>query len=136
MMASENEFLNERFRELKGNIFRVSRESGISLSDIKSTFAEELYYDPYVHRAMGPIPKDITTLGKEGMRHWVIAIKPNGDVWPDRFLTILYTARKLMDEGTHIMCQGKHRDGWTIQYLVKRKVPLKQPIPFFNQKGV
>jgi hypothetical protein len=87
--------------------------------------------DQPLRRPNYPIPEEFHLLGKEGMKRFVIAVKVQGELWPPRFLAQIHRARRLFDEGSHIMVQGKHSDGWVIQYLIPRKRPLRNPRTFF-----
>ena len=77
------------------------------------------------------IPPDIRPLGVGKLKRYVIAVKVQGEPWPPRFFGAIHTARRQFDAGTHIMMQGKHPDGWVIQYSVPRRRPLKNPTAYF-----
>jgi hypothetical protein len=83
-----------------------------------------------------PMPEDFKILGRPELSHRVVAVKVCGDQWPTRFLSALHAARRAFDRGTHMMAQGKHPDGWIIQYLIPRKRPLRNPRPYFSRSVI
>lgn len=83
-----------------------------------------------------PIPRDISTLGRGNLRRFVIAVKERGGLWPPQFAKALHEARHAYDQGTHIMCQGKHSDGWVVQYSIPRTRTLRNPKPYFIKRAV
>lgn len=120
----KEEYRLEALRELRGNISKFSRTMGIDYADARALYAPH---------PLTPAPGDIRALGAGNLKAFVIAVKRHSAEWPidEPTRNVLNEARRKVDAGTHIMCQGRHPDGWTVQYLIPRRRPLRRPKPFF-----
>ncbi|MDH7796458.1 MULTISPECIES: helix-turn-helix domain-containing protein [unclassified Beijerinckia] len=114
--------VDEELTRTGGNVSKVARLLGMDYRELKQRQANASSYT--FKRPNYPIPDDLFTLGKPGMQKHVIAVKDPGGPWPHRFFHPIKEARRLFDAGTHEMCQGRHKDGWVVLYLIPRKDPV------------
>lgn len=124
-------FIREELRRTGYNLSRTANRLGINYHKLKADFAPQ-------HRPMvwpsAPMPTDISTLGKSGLKQYVVAVKAHADgAWPMKFFNAIQKAQSLYDAGTHEMCQEKRKDGWMVLYLIPRKVQKKRK-PYFSKR--
>lgn len=119
----DKETIRSELRSKGYNISQTAKSLGLDYKDLKDEFG--IKHDPIV-RPKGPMPIDYQSLGKANMRKFVIAVKPNGGVWPQQFYNAIQDGRRKYDAGTHEMCQGKRKDGWIVLYLIPR-VEVRPP---------
>ena len=117
----EDQLISEQLRETNGNVSKVSRQLGIDYVTLKRRLAPPTLNLPF-QRASSQEPSDITSLGKPGLEHYVIAVKPRGTAWPSKYDDVIADARKKFDAGTHEMFQSNYQ-GWVVQYLIPRRKP-------------
>lgn len=104
------------------DISQAARLLGIDYSRLRE---EQVAQATPVSHPIGDAPANIRTMGKEGMREHVIAVKSRtSSSWPIKYLNIIELAKTRFDNGTHIMCQETRKDGWVILYSVPRSKPV------------
>lgn len=106
------------------NYSKVAKAFGLPFDALRKHFPQNSHYQL---EERIPLPSDIRDLAREPLRQFVIAVKPAGGAWPEKYKDVIAEARRKFDAGTHEMCQGK-RGGWTIQYLIPRwvRVPRRR----------
>jgi hypothetical protein len=124
--------IEEELKAKGGNISKVARALGLDYHALRERQqrANSLARNVGVHPAAGPIPEDISTLGRPGFQHCVIAVKRQGEAWPEQFKDALKEARIRFDTGTHEMFQTSD-NGWVVQYLIPR-LKAARPRNFFS----
>jgi len=127
-----DKLIKETAKAVRYNPSRLAHVLGMNYSQAREAIAKLVDITP-IKRPTEPMPSDITTLGKGKIAKYVIAVKANGDQWGLGFQADIHAARRRFDQGTHIMCQGKHPDGWVVLYSIPRKRPLENPQPFFSR---
>lgn len=117
MLTSEIQVTNltdEEFKalyeECGGDPQRIASHLGVTLPNI-SPFA------PFNPRRRQP-PENI---GNPKLKHRIVSIRHSMTDWPLADLEKINRARKLYDDGTHEICQGREGD-WFILYCIPRKV--------------
>jgi hypothetical protein len=113
--------IDEELKRTGGNISKVARGLGLdyfALKERQQRLASQARVTG-IHPATGPIPDDIRVLGRAGFQQNVVAVKRQGDAWPERFSAAIADARAKFDAGTHEMFQTSD-NGWVVQYLIPR----------------
>lgn len=131
-MNSTSTLIDEELKRTGGNLSKVARALGLDYYALKER-QQRLAISARntgVHPATEPEPIDIGSLGREGFRHNVIAVKRQGSSWPERFADAIADARQKFDAGTHEMFQTSDH-GWVVQYLIPRLHATK-PRRFFS----
>lgn len=126
-MNTSSRLIDEELRRTNDNFSKVARALGIdyhALKDRQMRLASA-NRSTGLHPATGPIPEDISSLGRPGFQHNVVAVKPQGGVWPAQFAAALAEARQKFDAGTHEMFQTSD-NGWVVQYLIPRLKPTSK----------
>lgn len=132
-MLLQSDFLKEEFKRLQGNLSKLARTHGLDYHDLKTEFAVNPSELDLIKRPNYEMPDDIGTLAKyPSWSRYVIAVKENGSVWPDRFSAAIARARNQFDDGLIIMCQSKHPDGWVVQYAIPLSQRAVKRRPFFS----
>lgn len=126
------QFIREQFRKSGYKLSRTARTLDLDYSEAKELL------EPTIAPVVGPKeprPADIRTLGKIGLRRFVIAVKPTTSTeWPEDYAGVIHQARLRYDEGTHEMYQ-ETRDGWNILYSQPRRKPVGRR-PYFTKRDV
>lgn len=120
-MTIESSLIEDELKRTGNNISKVARALGLDYYALKER-QQRLTNRARVtgvHPAEGNIPDNISTLGRAGFQHNVIAVKKQGGEWPERFAAAIADARKKFDAGTHEMFQTSD-NGWVVQYLIPR----------------
>lgn len=120
-MNNISKLIDEELKRTNDNVSKVARAFGLdyfALKDRQQRLATAAR-STGVHPALGPIPDDISVLGRTGFQHNVVAVKRQGDAWPERFSAAIADARAKFDAGTHEMFQTSD-NGWVVQYLIPR----------------
>ncbi|MBD9544226.1 hypothetical protein IB276_32805 [Ensifer sp. ENS04] len=120
-MTKTSILIDEELKRTNGNFSKVARALGVdyfALKDRQNRLNSQTRATG-IHPAAGPIPDDITVLGRAGFQQNVVAVKRQGDSWPERFSAAIADARAKYDAGTHEMFQTSD-NGWVIQYLIPR----------------
>lgn len=129
----QRDFLFSELKRLQGNLSKLSREQGLDYFQLKEEFgALPAGYDS-IKRPDYEMPDDIGTLAKyPSWSGFVIAVKENGSIWPERFQPSIERARVAFDAGLTIMCQSKHPDGWVVLYSIPLSQRSTKRRPFFS----
>ena len=127
----DQKFLREELRSTGYNFSKTARALGVDYGALRNRFDNQRQQPVVV--PSGPIPSDPKTLGRVGMAHMVIAVKPNGGAWPTVFFNAIQAARAKYDAGTHEMAQEKRKDGWVVLYSIPRLVAVKRR-PYFSRR--
>lgn len=119
-MTTTYSLIDEELKRTNGNISKVARALGVDYFALKERQRQAtLLRSTGLHPATGPEPEDIRVLGRQGFQHYVVAVKRQGDAWPERFSATIADARAKFDAGTHEMFQTSD-NGWVVQYLIPR----------------
>lgn len=121
--------IREELKRCNYDISKAARQLGIPFEALNKKYG--VLITPIVI-PKEPIPADIKSLGKEGLKEFVIAVKANTSPWPLRFFAAIRDARVKYDKGTHEMCQQKRTDGWIVLYLIPRGMPIRRDPYFFG----
>ena len=116
------DLINESLKESNGNYSAVARALGLDYHALRQRYPKE--ERPMV-TASEPEPADISQLGREGFTQFVIAVKPAGSGWPEKYDEAIGVARKAFDAGTHEMFQTTD-NGWVILYSIPYLVPVER----------
>ena len=130
MNKIQEQLLAEELKRTGGNLSKVARSLGLNYYELLSRHGGRQTFMP----ALGPEPQNIRDIGRDGFKHYVIAIKRAGYRWPDKFAEVLADARRKFDAGTHEMFQTSD-NGWVVQYLIPRKHPVRRR-DFFRSAGL
>lgn len=114
--------INEAMRESGNNLSAVSRALGLNYQALRQRYPN---VKPTLHSAAEPEPADISTLGRKNFQQYVVAVKPAGSGWPDKYDDAIDKARKAFDAGTHEMFQTTD-NGWVILYSIPYLVPIER----------
>ena len=120
-MTPTYSLIEEELKRTGGNISKVARGLGLdyfALKERQQRLASQARVTG-IHPATGPVPENISALGRAGFQHNVIAAKRQGDAWPERFSAAIADARTKFDAGTHEMFQTSD-NGWVVLYLIPR----------------
>lgn len=120
---TSEELILEALRDTDGNISKVARVLGVDYHALKTRYGDHAVSD--FRSAQGPEPEDIRTLGRRGFEQFVVAVKPRGSEWPDKYDGAIEDARRKFDAGTHEMFQTND-DGWVVQYSIPHLVPVER----------
>lgn len=129
---SQDELIREELRRNGGNISKAARVLGVDFYMASARYGEQVL--PPLPKA-GPEPEDIRVLGRPGFQQHVIAVKPVGGTWPEKYTEVLKSAREKFDNGTHEMFQTTEKNGWVVQYLIPRRRSIRRR-PFFRNLGI
>ena len=126
-MDTTYSLIEEELKRSGDNISKVARAFGVNYFGLKDR-QQRLNSQARatgVHPATGPIPEDISVLGRPGFEHNVIAVKRQGGSWSSQFAAAIADARQKFDAGSHEMFQTSD-NGWTVQYLIPRLQPTER----------
>jgi len=127
--------IKEELKNKGGSISKVARALGLDYYALQDQRRRELANSRVgITPVTEPEPDDIRTLGRPGHQHNVIAIKRQGQAWPERFAAAIADAREKFDAGTHEMFQTTD-NGWVVQYLIPRLKPTARR-KFFSEMVV
>ncbi len=129
----DDSFIRSELRARNYNISKLARDMGVNYAGLRN----RLWSDENrpVVTPTGPLPTDPTSVGKAGMAHNAVAVKPNGGSWPTFYFNAIQRARAAYDAGTHEMVQEKRPDGWIVLYSIPRLIPVKRK-PYFSRRDV
>lgn len=122
-MTTLNKMIEESIEDNGGSLSRVSRALGLDYHALMARFPQTV---TTLKIPVGGEPEDIRTLGREGKQHFVIAVKPVGSRWPEKYSDVIEDARRKFDAGTHEMFQTTNPEGWVVQYLIPRLIPTSR----------
>lgn len=129
----QRDFLKEEIKRLQGNLSKLARTHGLDYHQVKEEFGGYQGELELINRPNYDMPENIGQLAKyPSWSRYVIAVKENGTVWPEKFTQVIERARQQFDDGLTIMCQSKHPDGWVVLYSIPRTQRRKNPRPFFS----
>lgn len=129
----QREFLLQELKRLQGNVSKLSREQGLDYFQLKEAFDTSIPGYDSIKRPDYEMPEDIGTLAKyPSWSAFVIAVKENGCMWPERFQPVIDRARIAFDAGLTVMCQSKHEDGWVVLYSIPLSQRSTRRRPFFS----
>jgi hypothetical protein len=133
--SATTSLIKEEIKRTGGNLSKVARALGLDYYALLDQRKREMSTRRVgITPVSGPIPDDFRTLGREGHQHNVIAVKRQGEGWPERFTAAIAEAREKYDAGTHEMCQTTEF-GWVVQYLIPRLKPAPRR-KFFSEMVV
>jgi transposase-like protein len=120
-LTTNYNLIEEELKRSGDNISKVARALGVSYFGLKDR-QQRLNSQARatgLHPATGPVPEDISALGRPGFQHNVVAVKRQGGAWPAQFAAVIADARQKYDTGTHEMFQTSD-NGWVVLYLIPR----------------
>jgi hypothetical protein len=126
-LSNLSTLIEEELKRTHGNISKVAHALGLNyhaLKERQQRFASQARATG-VHPATGPVPENISALGRPGFEHNVIAVKRQGGSWSSQFAAAIADARQKFDAGTHEMFQTSD-NGWVVQYLIPRLHPTQK----------
>lgn len=126
-METTYSLIEAELKKSGDNISKVARAFGVNYFGLKDR-QQRLNSQARatgLHPATGPVPDDISVLGRPGFEHNVIAVKRQGGSWPAQFAAAIADGRQRYDAGTHEMFQTSD-NGWVVLYLIPRLKPTEK----------